>query len=201
MFLSLFGANIEAMRAPALALVAGLCSGAALAAPPPGLPPQPPKEVSGLTVYARTDPPKVTATYPAAGQALSAGVLILTVTFDQRMLEAGFDIGAAPGGEMPHCLKTPRLLEDGKTFVLLCTVDPRKTYALALNGKPQGGFANLGERRAEPSTLTFTTTADGEGPRSIGEAMKTQKLRPVDMPIQVDPDHEARPATETAARP
>lgn len=200
MFPSLFGANIKAMRAPALALVAGLCSGSALAAPPPALPPQPPKEVSGLTVYARTDPPKVTASYPAAGQALPAGVLILTVTFDQRMLETGFDIGSAAGGETPQCLKTPRLLEDGKTFVLLCTVEPRKTYSVAFNAKPQGGFANVAEHRAEPSTLTFTTT-DGEGPRSIGEAMKAQKLRPVDMPIEVDPDREGRPATEAAPRP
>ncbi|MDB5433959.1 MAG: hypothetical protein JWR47_216 [Phenylobacterium sp.] len=200
MFLSLFGANIEAMRAPALALIACLWSGAALAAPPPGLPPQPPKEVSGLTVYARTDPPKVTATYPAAGQALPAGVVILTLTFDQRMLDTGFDIGSAAGGEMPHCLKTPRLLEDGKTFVLLCTVEPRKTYALAFNAKPQGGFANVAEHRAEPSTLSFTTT-DGDGPRSISEALKVQNLRTVDMPIQIDPDHEGRPVTEAAARP
>jgi hypothetical protein len=197
---SLFGANLDDMRAFAPALIAGLCCGAALAAPRAALPPQPPKEVSGLTVYARTDPPKVTATYPAAGQALPPGVLILTVTFDQRMLEAGFDIGSAAGGEMPHCLKTPRLLEDGKTFVLLCTIEPRKTYALAFNAKPQGGFANVAEHRAEPSTLTFTTT-DGDGPRSIGEALKAQNLRTVDMPIQVDPDQEGRPTTDTAARP
>jgi hypothetical protein len=200
MIRSLFGANLDAMRASALALVAGLCSGTALAAPPPALPPQPPKEVSGLTVYARTDPPKVTATYPAAGQALPAGVLILTVTFDQRMLETGFDIGSAAVGEMPHCLKTPRLLEDGKTFVLLCTIDPRKTYALAFNAKPQGGFANVAEHRAEPSTLTFTTTGD-DGPRSIGEALKAENLRTVDMPIQVDPDHGGRPETEAPPRP
>jgi hypothetical protein len=100
---------------------------------------------------------------------------------------------------MPHCLKTPRLLENGKTFVLLCTIEPRKTYALAFNAKPQGGFANVAEHRADPSTLTFTTN-DGDGPRSVGEALKAQNLRTIDMPIQIDPDQEGR-AAETAARP
>jgi len=192
------------MRTAALVLLAGLWSGAALAAPPSppaGLPPQPPKEVSGITVYGKTDPPKVTGTYPKAGQALSAGVLILSVTFDQKMLDHSFDIGPGEGGEMPNCLKTPRLLDDSKTFVLLCTTDPHKTYALAFNAKPQGGFANIAEHRAEAATLAFTTT-DGDGPRSIPEALKTQNLRPVDMPIQTDPDvggHAA--AVEAATHP
>jgi hypothetical protein len=162
-----------------------LCGGSALAAPP-ALPPQPPHEVSGVTVYAKTDPPKVTATYPAAGQALSAGVLILTITFDQKMIETGFDFGPGAGGEMPNCLKTPRLLEDQKTFVLLCTTDPHKAYALTFNATPQGGFANIAEHRAEPSSLAFTTT-DGEGPRSIPDALKAENLPNIDMPIQVDP--------------
>jgi hypothetical protein len=187
-----------AMRVAALALMTGLWSGAALAAPPPGLPPQPPKEVSGITVYGKTDPPKVTATYPAAGQAMSAGVLVLTVTFDQKMLDRSFDIGPGAGGETPNCLKTPRLLDDGKTFVLLCTTDPHKTYALAFNAGPQGGFANIAEHRAEPFTLVFTT-ADGDGPRSISEAMKVENLRPIDMPIQTDPDVGGRLAAGDAA--
>ncbi len=189
------------MRIAAIALTTGLWSGAALAAPPPGLPSLPPKEVSGITVYGKTDPPKVTATYPAAGQAMSAGGLILTVTFDQKMLGRSFDIGPGAGGEMPNCLKTPRLLDDGKTFVLLCTTEPHKAYALAFNAGPQGGFANVAEHRAEPSTLAFTTT-DGDGPRSISEALKVQNLRPVDMPIQTDPDVGGGPAAgDTAAHP
>jgi hypothetical protein len=182
------------MRAVALVVLAGLWSAAALAAPPPAgsAPPQPPKDLSGLTVYPNTDPPKVKATYPAGGQALQAGVLILTVTFDQKMLETGFDFAPAAGGEMPNCLKTPRLLADGKTFALLCTTDPHKTYALAFNSKPQGGFANVAEHRAEPGSLTFTTT-DADGPRSIPEALKAENLPNIDIPIEVDPDHQDKP--------
>jgi len=190
------------MRTSPLSVVTLLWAGAALAAPPPAAPsvtpPQPPHEVSGVTVYAKTDPPKVTATYPAAGQALQAGVTILTVTFDQKMQPQGFDFSAAAGGAMPNCLKTPRLLDDGKTFALLCTTDPHKTYALAFNARPAGGFVNVADHRADPATLTFTTT-DGDGPRSIGDALKAQNLPNIDMPIQVDPGAAGRPAGEPAA--
>ncbi len=121
---------------------------------------------------------------------MSAGVLVLSVTFDQPMLKTGFDFGPAAGGETPHCLKTPRLLDDNKTFVLLCTTDPHKSYALTFNAKPEGGFENVAEHRAEPSTLAFSTT-DGNGPRDIHAAMKAASLRDIDMPIQESPERRA----------
>jgi hypothetical protein len=189
------------MRIPALSVAAVLWGGAALAAPPaapPVTPPQPPHEVSGVTVYGKTDAPKVTATYPAAGQALQAGVTILTVTFDQKMQPHGFDVSAAAGGEMPPCLKTPRLLDDGKTFALLCTTQAHKTYALAFNAQPAGGFVNVADHRAEAATLTFTTT-DGDGPRSIGDALKAQNLPNRDLPIPVDPGPAGGRAAQTPA--
>jgi hypothetical protein len=173
------------MRLTVLFLIAGLWSGVALAAPPAV--PAPTKEVSPVTVYAPTAAPKIVRSFPAAGQALSAGVTVLTVTFDQSMLKAGFDFGSAAGGEAPHCLKTPRLLDDNKTFVLLCTTEPHKAYALSFNAKPQGGFENVAEHRAEPATLSFTTT-DPDGPRDVRSAMKAAKLRDIDMPIQDMPD-------------
>ena len=101
--------------------------------------------------------------------------------------ETGFDLGPASGGEAPPCLKTPRLLNDNKTFVLLCTTDPHKSYAIAINARPQGGFENVAEHRAEPATLAFSTT-DGDGPRDIHEAMKVASLTDLDMPIQDSPD-------------
>lgn len=140
-----------------------------------------------MTVYPVTAPPKIVRSFPAAGQAVAAGVTVLAVTFDQPMLKTGFDLGAAPGGEAPSCLKTPRLLDDNKTFVLLCTTDPKKTYAIAINAKPRGGFANVAENRAEPATLKFSTT-DADGPRDIHAAMKAANLRDLDMPIQRSPD-------------
>jgi hypothetical protein len=184
------------MRLIALVLTVGLCSGAALAAPPAAPPVAPsPNVVAPVTVYPRTDAPKIVKSYPAAGQALSAGVLVLSVTFDQPMLKTGFDFEAAPGGEAPKCLKTPRLLDDGKTFVLLCTTEPHKTYAFAFNAATQGGFENVGEHRAERATLAFTTT-DGDGPITLRDAMKQANLRDVDMPIQESPDRRGEKAAQ-----
>jgi len=175
-------------------LVAGLwsCGLAAPAAPAPPLK-LPPTDVSGITISPVTTPPKVVATFPAAGQALAGGVLILTVTFDQKMAPDGFDVTPAAGGEAPPCLKRPRLLDDDKTFALLCTTDGGKTYALAFNAGSQGGFANVGDRRAQPSTLTFTTTTAGGGPRSIAEAMKQASLKSFDVPIQETPGLHGQP--------
>lgn len=175
------------MRPTVLVLIAGLWSGAALAAPP-APPLLPPKDVSPVTVFPATVAPKIVHSFPAAGQALSAGVTVLSVTFDQPMLKTGFDFGPATGGEAPACLKTPRLLNDNKTFVLLCTTDPHKAYAIAFNARPQGGFENVAEHRAEPATLAFSTT-DGDGPRDIHAAMKAASLTDLDMPIQDTPDH------------
>lgn len=180
------------MRLTALAVIAGLWSAAAAAAPPPPAQPSP-NVVAPVTVYSRTEAPKIVRSYPAAGQALPAGVLVLSVTFDQPMLKTGFDVAAGPGGEAPPCLKTPRLLDDNKTFVLLCTTEPHKSYVLAFNAKPQGGFENVAEHRAEPATLAFSTT-DGDGPNDIRDAMKAASLRDVDMPIQDMPDHRGEKA-------
>lgn len=168
-------------------------------APPVGAPPgmvapqvvripAPGTTVSPVTVFPATEAPKLVKSYPAAGQALSAGVLVMSVTFDQPMLATGFNFGPASGGEQPHCLKTPRLLDDKRTFVLLCTTEPAKTYALSFNADPQGGFQNVAEHRAVPASLSFKTT-DGEGPRDVHEAMKAAGLRDaLDMPIQDSPD-------------
>jgi hypothetical protein len=98
----------------------------------------------------------------------------------------GFDIQAAPDGQAPNCLKTPRLLGDGKTFVLLCTTAPKSAYALAINGAGKGGFANLAGNRAQASTLAFSTN-DEDGPRDLPDAMKAAKLGPADSPIETEP--------------
>jgi hypothetical protein len=178
------------LAAPILAAVAVLTSAAAAAAPPavaPG-PPPPPATVSPLTVFPRTEAPKLVKSYPAAGQAIAPGILVLSMTFDQPMLKSGFDVAAAAGAEPLPCLKTPRLLDDNRTFVLLCTADPGKTYSLALNAAPQGGFQNQSEHRANPATLSFTTTTDLNGPGDIHQAMKASGLRDIDMPIQDTPN-------------
>lgn len=152
----------------------------------PAPPPLPPHEVAGVIVMPVTNPPRLVASYPAEGQAVAPGVLILKLTFDQRMTATGFDIGAAPGAQALDCVKTPRLLNDGKTFVLLCTALSAHSYALAFNAQPEGGFQNLAEKRAAPVTLTFTTT-NAEPIRSLSAAMRVQNLSALDVPVQESP--------------
>ncbi len=181
------------MRTAALILTAGLLAAPAFAAPspagPPSAPTSPPPshEVSPVTVFPATVAPKIVKSYPAADQAIAPGILVLSVTFDQPMLKTGFDLTSASGAEPLACLKTPRLLDDKKTFVLLCTAEPGKTYRLALNAAPQGGFQNESEHRAAPASVGFTTTTDVNGPGDIRAAMKVAGLRDTDMPIQDTP--------------
>jgi hypothetical protein len=112
---------------------------------------------------------------------------VLRITFDQKMAEDGFAFAAAQGGRMPDCLKTPRLLNDEKTFVLLCTTAPGSSYALAFNAVPQGGgFANIGGTRAAPAALAFATN-DDDGPRDLDDALKAAKLTRADVPIATQP--------------
>jgi hypothetical protein len=157
-----------------------------LAAAPTTEPPRPPTEVAPVTVYPATPPPKVVASFPAEGGSVAPGVLVLKLTFDQRMLRTGFDVGPVAGAETPQCLKTPRLLDDGRTFVLLCTVRAGRSYALSLNGGTAAGFANVAERRATTASLSFTTTT-GEPVRSLDEAMKLESLTGLEVPVQESP--------------
>jgi hypothetical protein len=181
------------MRAAALILCLWSAAAVANAAQP-----APPHEVSPLTVFPGAGAPNVAATFPAAGQAISPGVLILTATFNQPMADSGFDIEAAAGGQAPDCLKTPRLLDDGKTFAWLCTTAPGAAYAVAFNAGASGGFANTAGQRAQPATLSFTTTSAEDGPRDVEAALKVAKLKPSDLPIEREP---SAPAPAAPAAP
>jgi hypothetical protein len=71
-----------------------------------------PTAVSPVTVMPPTNPPKVASSYPAEGQAIAPGVLILKVAFDQKMTAKGWSYAAAPapdpdGAAQPDCVATP----------------------------------------------------------------------------------------------
>ena len=194
------------MRAPVLTLMLCLAAGPVLAQNSQGRPsqgkaaqarpPQPrpideaPNPVSPVIVMPRTPKPKVVATWPDAGQAVAPGVLVLKVTFDQSMTPRDFAYGLGAGADTLPCLKTPRLLNDTKTFVLLCTTLPGKTYTITLNNSPGGatpaGFSNLAENRAEPSALTFTTQT-GEPVTKLRDAIKAAGLGELDVPVAEAP--------------
>lgn len=181
------------MRAPVLTLMLCLAAGPVLAqtphAKPPGQAADEATPVSPVTVMPPSLKPKVTATWPAAGQAVAPGVLVLKVVFDQQMTPRDFAYGLGAGADALECLKTPRLLNDAKTFVLLCTTLPGKTYTITLNNNPgvgQTGFSNLGENRAGPSELTFTTQT-GEPVTKLRDAIKAAGLGDLDVPVEEAP--------------
>jgi len=179
------------MRAAVLALILSLAAGSAVAQTPAAkLRLDTPTPVSPVTIMPPTNKPTVTATWPAAGQASAPGVLVLKVVFDQQMTPRDFAYGAAAGSDKLECLKTPRLLNDDKTFVLLCTTLPGKSYAITLNDDPGGvapaGFSNLAENRAVPGVLAFTTTT-GEPVTKLREAIKAAGLGDIDVPVEEAP--------------
>lgn len=152
-----------------------------------------PTAVSPVTVMPPTLPPKVVATYPAEGQTIAPGVLIVKVAFDQQMNPKAWNYGAAEGGEPPECTKTPRLLNDQKTFVLLCRVLSNRTYRVALNGERAGGFANLGDNPAQSHVLTFQVVR-GEPVTTIAGALQAAGLKSDEEPIEEAPKPPVRPA-------
>jgi hypothetical protein len=168
---------LPAALAPAALTLAALAAAPAAwsqAAPAPARG----NEVEGLVVPGGPSP-NVTATYPAADAAAPPGVIVLKITFDQAMAPAAWAYAQADGGAFPHCLARPRLLRDKKSFALLCTVDPKQTYALAINTAPR--FASDAGRSAKPYVMRFTTT-EAET-RDLHTALDLAGLKDEDAPI------------------
>jgi hypothetical protein len=145
-----------------------------------------PNAVSPVLILPPTLPPNVVSSYPAQDETVAPGVLILKVAFDQQMAPTAWNYAPAPGAEPMDCVKTPRLLPDQKTFVLLCRVLANKTYGVTFNAERTGGFANLGDNPAKTAALTFKV--DSEYPiTTVRRAMEAAKLLPDQMPVQDAP--------------
>jgi len=170
----------------ALSVLAALAvAGGAFAQAPPQARPEP-TPVSPVTVMPPTLPPKVTSTWPAAGQVGAPGILVLKVSFDQKMLPGAWNYAAATGGEKPECVRAPRLLNDGRTFVLLCSTKPGKSYAVSFNAVREGGFANEAENPALTAELAFTTSRE-PSVYTLKSAMKAASLKDDEGPVQEAP--------------
>jgi hypothetical protein len=151
--------------------------------------------LSGVTVTAPAPTlPKVVSTFPEDGKSITPGVLILKVTFDQKMDPDGWDFGKGSDA-YPDCLARPRLEPDQKTFVLLCTVGGQSRFSVTINSSGQGGFENGAGQKATPATVNFTTT-DDKSLISIAEAMKAEGLKADEGPLM-----DVKPAAVAAAAP
>lgn len=143
-------------------------------------------QVSPVLILPPTNPPKMVSTYPAQGATVAPGVLILKVAFDQQMSPSAWNYAPAPDVTPMDCVKTPRLLSDQKTFVLLCRVLGNRDYGVTFNAQRGGGFANLGDNPAETAALTFKVGAD-DPVTTLRRAMDAAGLKPDQMPVQDAP--------------
>ena len=128
-------------------------------------------QTSTVTVIASRVVPQVQSTFPAAGARVAPGLLVLRVTYDTRMRPEGWSYAREAGAEYPDCAKAPRLLDDRRSFVLICRTLPGKRYAVWFNRPPLGDFTSMGRRPAPPFELKFATT-DDDPVRTLPEAMK-----------------------------
>jgi hypothetical protein len=158
--------------APVLA-AAGLSVAAAAATP--AAPPHPVSEV----VVPGGAPPKLVRSFPAQDAQVGAGVLVVKLVFDQPMSADGWSYGRSEAGDFPTCLAKPRLLADKRTFALLCSVAPHKTYAITVNAAP--AFAGANGRVAKAGSLSFTT-ADTQV-FGLHDALEQAGLTDADEPV------------------
>jgi len=170
---------------PLVAICAAL--GAASAQAQAQRPPvEAPNAVSPVLILPPTPQPRLVATYPAQDQAVAPGVLILKATFDQQMTPGAWNYAPVADAEPMDCVKTPRLLADQKTFVLLCRVLAGRTYGVTFNAQRPGGFANLGDNPAQTASLTFKVES-GTPVTTVRRAMEAAGLQSDQMPVQDAP--------------
>jgi hypothetical protein len=127
--------------------------------------------VSGVTVTISRETPKVAGTYPAQGANIAPGVLIIRVTYDARMQGQSWSYVTSQLGEYPECATSPRLLDDHKSFALICRTQPNKTYALWFNHGDYQNFTSAGRKPATPYQLKFTTS-DADPIWTLEDAIK-----------------------------
>jgi hypothetical protein len=152
-------------------------------------------QVEGVVVVAGPGP-AVKSTYPPSGGNVPAGVMILKVVFDQPMAPDAWAYGPSADGDFPKCLADPRLLDDQRTYVLLCNVAPNRAFAVQINSTPR--FASAYGRSAKPFTLKFSTS--DAATFDLHDALLQAGLTDADKPIMTWRD-EGHGVSQTAPPP
>lgn len=171
------------MNSLMIAAIAGLAAGEP-PTPPPAAPAAAPAAAAAGTpvkavVVVSGPGPRVVGSFPADGEQVSGGVLVLKVVFDQPMAPDAWSYGPAENRAFPSCLDRPRLLADNRTSVLLCSVAAHMDYAVQINPTPQ--FASKDGRAAKPEVLHFAT--GDVAVRSLHDALSQADLTDSDDPI------------------
>jgi hypothetical protein len=132
---------------------------------------EPSNTVSGVTVTISREIPKVVSVYPAQGASVAPGIVIIRISYDTRMQGQSWSYVTSRDGEYPECAAAPRLLDDHKSFALICRTLPSKTYALWFNHGEYQNFTSYSHRPAAAYELKFKTS-DADPIRTLEEAIK-----------------------------
>jgi hypothetical protein len=150
--------------------------------------------------------PKLVASFPKAGATVSAGLVVVSLQFDQDMSEKDSALASTPlkAGEdpAPPCLAKPRRLADGKTLVFLCGATPGKAYEFTIPAATSGLVSASG-RSAAPALIRFSANATIVD--NLADALEEAGLTADDDPIMTSaevntpPDSAPPPLPATAS--
>jgi hypothetical protein len=141
--------------------------------------PPPATGIQDIVVLAPKDL-NVVSTYPKEGQSIAGGVMILKIIFDQPMTPEAWSYSPTDKAQFPSCLARPRLLNDNKTFVLLCSLAVETTYGLQINAAPD--FVSTAGRAVPAFRLNFTTSSSTPT-LNMQDALAAAGLTDADDPI------------------
>jgi DNA-binding CsgD family transcriptional regulator len=102
-------------------------------------------------------PPRVVATKPAAGARIRPGPFLLSVTFDQPMIDGSYSYTRTSPETYPDCAVKPVLSRDARTFTMRCTAAAGRNYEIWFNRPPYMSFRGLNGLSSEPHQLRFRT--------------------------------------------
>jgi hypothetical protein len=102
----------------------------------------------------RPPSPKVVSSFPAKGDVVRPGLLVLRVTFDRPMTCLGLLQNHLPFPDpCPPPLRQPMISRDKRTFLTVCMVEANRHYGLWLDN-----FASVGGRTLPPYELVFDSS-------------------------------------------
>lgn len=104
--------------------------------------------------------PKIVSVYPAEGQVVRPGFLVVRITFDRPMACSGFLTKLVKtANPCPPEQQTFIWTFDHKTIRTLCLTRPRQNYGVAIGGGCALPFVSLDGQWAQPLAVRFSTSA------------------------------------------
>ncbi|MBW8742766.1 MAG: helix-turn-helix transcriptional regulator [Sphingomonas sp.] len=100
--------------------------------------------------------PTVIATSPGNGSVIAPGPYLLSVTFDQPMMEGDYSFVRISPETFPNCEHRAALSADRRTFSMRCTATAGRHYEVWFNRPPYMSFQGQSGLIAQPQQLLFS---------------------------------------------